>query len=150
MAGHYDRAADLRFAILGADVTLQLDRTFLRAEYLGRWTEFALGEDPEARLKYGPGSDGEYSDYFFKDGFDFEVEHPFGRISVIGRLDGLRRRGNVLLDSELSSDTSVYRYTAGLAFRLLALVQLKASVERYQFADFQDETAMHLGVAGQL
>jgi len=79
---------------------------------------FALGDDPDTRLKYGPAADGTYARYFFKDGFDLEVEHPIGRVSVIGRFDGLRRR--------------------------------ETSVERYQFNNFPDETAIHLGVAGQL
>jgi hypothetical protein len=150
MGGHYDAAAELRFGILGADATLQIDRTFVRAEYLARWTEFALGEDPDSRLKFGPGSDGTYSDFFFKDGFDLEVEHPIGRVSVIGRFDGLRRRGNVLVGGALSNDSRILRGTVGIAVRLVSTVQLKTSYERYQFDDFRDENALHLGIAGQL
>ncbi|MEO8551134.1 MAG: hypothetical protein ABI678_14210 [Kofleriaceae bacterium] len=147
MAGHYDPAARLGFLIVGGDATLQLGRTFLRAEYLARWTQFAL-DDPDTRLKFGPKADGTYSSYFFKDGFYGEIEHPLGRVSLIGRFDGLRRRGNVVMASALSNDASVLRATAGAAIRLISSLQLKTSVERYFFSDFPDETAIHLGLAG--
>lgn len=148
MAGHYDPAARLGFAIVGADATLALDRTFVRAEYLARWTQFDVGANPDVELKFGPGPDGVYSNYIFKDGFDLEAEHPFGRWSVIGRLDGLRRRGNVLAGSALSANSTLVRATAGVAIRIIATLQLKASVERYFFSDFPDELAFHAGLAG--
>ena len=148
MAGHYDDAAALRFSIVGGDATLQLGRTFVRAEYLARWTHFAPRPDPEAQLKFGPGANGIYSTFIFKDAFDVEAEHPIGRVSLIGRVDGLRRRGNVLADSMLSNYSTVVRVTAGVAIRLVSTLQLKTSVERYIFNDFADETAIHLGIAG--
>ncbi len=148
MAGHYDDAGALRFSIVGADATLQLGRTFLRAEYLARWTHFSRGDDPDTRFKFGPGADGTYSTFVFKDAFDIEIEHPINRVSAIARVDGLRRRGNVLADSLLSNDSTVLRITAGVAVRLFASLQLKSSIERYVFNDFADETALHLGLAG--
>jgi hypothetical protein len=148
MAGHYDADADLRFSIVGGDATLQLGRTTLRAEYLARWTRFARGDDPDTRFKFGPGSDGTHSTFFFKDGFDLELERPFGRVSAIVRLDGLRRRGNVLAASALSDRSRILRGTIGVGVPLVASLQLKASIEQYSFNDFADETAMHLGVAG--
>ncbi len=148
MTGHYDPAGDLGFVIVGGDATLALNRTFIRAEYLARWTQFAIGTNPDQTFKFGPAADGAYSNYIFKDGFDLEAEHPLGRVSLIGRLDGLRRRGNVLLASALSADSTLLRATAGVAIKLVASLQLKMSVERYFFNDFADELAIHTGIAG--
>ena len=147
MAGHYDPDRKLGFAVGGADVTLQVDTVYIRAEYLIRATVVALGADPATRFKYGPGPDGKYPTYFTKDGFYGEVEVPFGRLSLIGRWDGLRRRGNVLAASGLSSEASLYRYTGALAFRLHSGIRIKSSVEYYQFSDFSNDVAIHLGVA---
>ncbi len=147
MTGHYDPKANLAFAIAGADATLQLGRTFLRAEWLGRWTDLALGADPSTRFKYGPVG-GSYAQYFYKDGYDFEIEHPIGRVTLLARWDGLRRSGNVLATSGLSARSSVQRYTVGVAIRVAASLQVKTSVERYLFSDFPDDNAAHLSLAG--
>ena len=148
MIGHYDPAARLGFAIGGVDATLQIGRTFLRAEYLARWTEISVGADPASRFKYGPDAKGTYEPYTFKDGFDVEAEVPFGRFQVIARWDGLRRQGNVLATSPLRSRSAVLRYTAATSVRLVSSLRLKASIERYDFSDFGDEVALHLGLAG--
>ena len=39
------------------------------------------------------------------------------------------------------------RYTGALAFRLKSGIRLKTSVEYYQFSDFSNDVAIHLGVA---
>lgn len=148
MAGHYDPAAKLGFAIAGADATLQLGDTFVRVEGLARWTRFALGDEAGTRFKYGPGPDGRFAEYAYKDGFDVELEHPIGRFTMIARWDGLRRSGNVLATSALTNRSTVLRYTGGVGVRLVSTLRLKASVERYVFSDFVDETALHLGIAG--
>jgi hypothetical protein len=147
MAGHYDPDRKLAFGIAGVDAVLQLDGVFVRAEYLVRSTQMAVGADPATRFKYGPGKDGRYADYFVKDGFYVEGEVPIGRLSLIGRWDGLRRIGNVLATEALSSSASVLRYTAGVAYRLRSGIRLKASAEYYQLSDFSDDVALHLGVA---
>lgn len=148
MVGHYDPAAKLGFVIGGADATLQVGHLFLRTEYLARWTEIAVGDDPASRFKYGPGADGEFARYTFKDGFDVELEIPVGRVQLIARWDGLRRQGNVLAASTLRSRSAVLRYTGGAAIRLVSSLRLKLSLERYDFSDFDDELAAHLGVSG--
>jgi hypothetical protein len=148
MAGHYDPAAKLGFAIAGGDATLQLGAMFLRTEYLARWTQFSITDDPLAHFKYGPGANGGYSDYSFKDGFDAEAEIPVGRVTLIARWDGLRRQGNVLDTSTLRSRSAVLRYTAAAAIRLVSSLRLKTSIERYDFSDFPDEFALHLSLAG--
>lgn len=147
MVGHYDPAAKLGFAIAGADLVLQLERWMFRAEYLARWTELEIGSDPAARFKYGPGPHG-YDNFFLKEGFYAEAELPLGPIDMVARWDGLRRRGNVLATSSLRSDSAVLRYTLALAIPIWKPVQLKLSVERYDFNDVDDELALHVGVAG--
>jgi hypothetical protein len=148
MAGHYDPDARLGFAIVGGELVLQLGQAFVRAEYLVRRTRIALGDDPATRFKYGPGANGVYDDHVVKDGFYAELEVPVGSATLVGRWDGLRRLGNVLATSELRSDSIVLRYTGALAFRLRGELQLKTSVELYDFSDFDDEVAVHLGLAG--
>jgi hypothetical protein len=66
----------------------------------------------------------------------------------IARWDGLRRKGNILATSELPDGSTVLRYTIGVAVKLVASLQLEASIERYDFSDFDDEHAAHLGIAG--
>ncbi|MEO7095252.1 MAG: hypothetical protein ABI175_18470, partial [Polyangiales bacterium] len=148
MAGHYDPAAKLGFSIVGADASLQLGRVVLRAEALRRRTEISLGEDPATRFRYGPGAGGRFSTFTLKDGFDVEAEVRLGKLELIGRWDGLRRLGNVLATSELRSESAVLRYTAAAAYKLTGALRLKTSVERYDFSDFEDELAVHVGIAG--
>jgi hypothetical protein len=148
MAGHYDPDAELGFAIVGADLVLRRGRAALRAEYLARWTEMAIGDDPETRFKYGPGADGTYADFSRRDGFYLEGEVPAGPLELIARWDGLRRKGNVAATSPLRSESAIFRYTLGAAIRIRGGLRLKTSVELYDFSDFDDELALHLGVAG--
>ena len=98
------------------------------------------------RWKYGPGPDGTYADYFVKDGFYLEGEVPVGRVELIARWDGLRRKGNVLVTSPLTSRAAMYRYTAAAAVRSDPAVRLKGSVELYDLGTSR-ELALHLGVA---
>ena len=146
MAGTYDPDANLRFAIGGVDAAIDLRRLIVRGEYLLRRTEMALGNDPAARFKYGPGAGGDFDDFFVKDGFYLEAEVPLSRVDLIARWDGLRRIGNVLAGSQLTSDTSMLRYTAGAAVRFGA-IRVKGSLELYDFRDFERELAAHLGLA---
>ena len=148
MAGRYDPQNRLSFLILGGDFVLRLSSVFLRAEYLIRRTQMALGDDPAARFRYGPGPDGKYSDFFTKEGWYAELEVPVGRVDLVGRWDGLRRRGNVERSSPLRSTSVLLRWTAAASVRIGETLRLKLSAERYDFSDFEDEIALHLGVAG--
>ena len=151
MAGTYDPENRLSFAVVGADLLVQISRVFVRAEYLVRRTEMALGSDPSLRFKYGAGKNGRYDPYFLKQGFYAELEVPISdRIDGIVRWDGLRRQGNVLRTSELRSDSAVLRYTLGGSVRLAGATRIKLSGEVYDFSDFEDEVAIHLAVAGAL
>src|SRR5207248_559096 len=78
MGGRYDPQNRLSFLVLGGDFVLRLNGVFLRAEYLIRRTQIALGDNPAARFRYGPGPDGKFSDFFTKEGWYTELEVPVG------------------------------------------------------------------------
>jgi hypothetical protein len=149
MGGHYDPDNRLSYLLGGADLVFRYNRSYLRAEYLLRRTQMSLGADPASRFKYGPGEDGTFDDFFLKDGFYVELEVPAGkRVELIGRWDGMRRIGNVLATSPLRSRSALLRYTLGAAYRLKVGLRIKVSAEFYDFSDFKDEVAAHLGIAG--
>jgi hypothetical protein len=83
-----------------------------------------------------------------KEGFYLETEIPVKKFDFVLRWDGMRRRGNTLAGSQLSDDSRVLRYTAGLTYQLIRAMRLKVSAEYYDFNDFDDDVAFHLGVAG--
>jgi hypothetical protein len=133
--------------IAGADLVVNLADVVLRAEYLVRRTDMAVGTEPAMRWKFGPGASGEYDDHFVKHGFYAEAEIPIGRVDAFARFDGLFRSGNVLADSALSQRSRLVRYTAGAAVRVSDNVRIKSSVEYYDFNDLDDDVALHIGVA---
>lgn len=145
MAGHYDPLRKLTFAIVGADVVAKIQGVYLRAEYLYRRTQMDLGATPSTT--FNPAPDGSYDDTFAKHGWYLEGEVPAGPVDLIARFDGLRRVGNTPIDSALGYHAQILRYTLGIAARITANVRLKTSVEYYQFSDFPNELAIHLGVA---
>ena len=147
MIGTYDPDNELTFWLVGADLVLRTDPFILRAEYLLRRTEMSLGLDPASQFRYGPGADGKYDPYFIKDGFYTELEIPLGDVDLVGRWDGLRRLGNTVATSELRSDSVMLRYTAALSYRIKAATRLKLSAEYYDSSDFDDEVALHIGIA---
>ena len=148
MYGTYDPDNKLDFLVAGGDFVLRLDKVYWRAEYLVRRTQFALPADPAAALRYGPGPDGKFDDHFVKDGFYSEIEVPAGRFDLVARWDGLRRKGNVPAASPLRSESILLRYTAAATFRVAGALRIKLSTEYYDFSDFDDEVAIHLGLAG--
>jgi hypothetical protein len=121
----------------------------LHAEYLIRRTEYGVGDNPDAVFRYGPGSNGHYDNFFLKDGFYIEGNMPVsGRLELVARFDGLRRMGNVSVNSPIrSKNSSILRYTAGINVILEGSVRLKLSGEFYDFTDFKDEATVNLGVA---
>ncbi|MBA3465019.1 MAG: hypothetical protein H0T46_34105 [Deltaproteobacteria bacterium] len=149
MRGTYDPEHKLRFSIIGAHMVLRAKDVFLRLEYLTRRTKMSLGEDPMERFKYGPGANGEFDPYMVKDGGYAELEIPItSRLTVLAREDALRRRGNVVKNSGLRSDSVILRHTAGVAVGLWSALRLKVSYEYYDFSDFENESVIHLGVVG--
>ncbi len=148
MAGTYDPDNRLNFYIVGAESFFRVGKVFLRGEVLMRRTEMELGDKPEERFRYGPGTDGTFDPWFLKEGFYGELEVPVGPIDFVLRSDGLRRKGNVPSTSRLRSKSTVLRYTAAASVAITGALRLKLSGERYDFSDFEDETVLHLGIAG--
>ncbi|HET9623815.1 MAG TPA: hypothetical protein VFP84_20725 [Kofleriaceae bacterium] len=151
MTGHYDADRKLGFYIVGADLVANLEGVTLRGEYLVRRTGVDVGDMPITKWRFGPGADGKYDSQVYKHGFYAEAEVPLGeRVDTFARFDGMLRYGNVLksgIDSALSSRARVFRYTLGAAFRVSANIRLKTSLEYYQFSDFDNDLAIHVGVA---
>jgi hypothetical protein len=134
---------------MGAHMVLRAKDIYLRAEYLTRRTRMSLGENPMERFKYGPGSGGTFDPEMVKDGGYAELELPItSRITLLGREDFLRRRGNVVKNSELRSDSALLRHTAGLAVVVWSALRVKLSYEYYDFSDFENESVIHLGIVG--
>lgn len=150
MYGTYDPDNKLDVLLLGTDLSLRLGDFSLRTEYLIRRTKMGLGDDPTETFYYGPGEDGTYDPYFLKDGWYAETEYVVADDwTLVGRFDGMRRRGNVPVGSALRKSSLVFRYTAGFNWRFHSHVSLKLSGEFYDFSDFGDEAAAHSGIVGR-
>jgi len=149
MWGYYDPNNELDYLLLGADLNLRIKAFRLYAEYLVRRTRMSLGDDPTARFLYGPGADGIFDPYMLKEGWYVTGEVKASElVEVVARFDGLRRRGNVTKASTLRSDSMLLRYTAGVNFVIERYVRIKLSAQFYDFSDFSDEVALHLGLVG--
>ena len=149
MYGTYDPDNELDVLLIGADLSFRLDDFSLRAEYLLRRTRMGLGNDPASRFYYGPGADGTYDPYFLKDGWYLEAEYTIAEDwTLVGRFDGMRRLGNVPIGGSLRKKSVVLRYTAGAAWRAHQHIYVKLSAELYDFSDFDDEAAIHMGLVG--
>jgi hypothetical protein len=149
MWGHLDPKRQHSYWVAGSDLYLRLGRFDLHAEYLIRRTEFAVGDNPDATFRYGPDAKGKYDGFFLKDGFYVEGNLPVSNhLELVARFDGLRRMGNVSVNSPLrSKNSAILRYTAGFNVILEGSVRLKFSGEYYDFSDFDDEIAVNAGVA---
>jgi hypothetical protein len=150
MGGTYDNENKLTYLILGGDVSLRVNRTNIRAEYLMRRTEFSTGD--QALLKYAIAPD--QGNYFTKQGAYFEVEQPLVRdLDAIVRVDGMLRTGNVAAGSTLSNQSWMARQTLGFSYGIERNLRLKSSVEYYEFSERDlsgnlRDVAVHLGVTG--
>lgn len=143
--GTYDPDAELGYTIAGVDLHARIHALVLRAEALLRRTEFRVPSDPGVlRFEADDGSE----DFFIKEGFYAEVEYPFTAwFEAFFRVDGLRRYGNLAASSPLRQESAILRYTPGVNFVLHRSVRIKLSAELWDFSDFVDELATHIGVA---
>jgi hypothetical protein len=149
MTGQSDPKRVRNYAIVGLDAYLRLSSFELRGEYLIRRTQIPIDVGPDSRYRYGPASDGvgDEDDFFLKDGFYVEATAPLlERLELVGRFDGLRRVGNVVVNSPLRYRSAILRYTAGVNVVFDASVRLKLSAELYDFTDFKDEVTANLGL----
>lgn len=145
MYGHYDPAGELEYFVLGLDLYLRIDALVIRAEYLLRRTEYALGSDPSSRFRYAFEDPGR--NFFIKDGFYAELEYPFAEwLEAYYRFDGMRRTGNVARTSPLSQTSGILRHTLGANIIVQPGLRLKVSMEHWDFSDFDDELAIHTGI----
>jgi hypothetical protein len=151
MYGTYDPDNNQAYWIIGGDATLRVDKTNIRAEYLGRRTEFSTAD--KALFKYVVAD--ERGDFSMKHGAYLEVEQGLtSDLDLIGRVDGMYRVGNVEAASELSRRSSVFRYTLGTAYAIERGLRIKFSTELWEFSDRDAltgrklELSMHTALAG--
>lgn len=159
MFGTYDPENKLTYAIVGGDLSLRIVRTALRIEYLVRRQEMDTSNPDIFRYAIAPAG----GDFFAKHGAYVELEHPIAEaLSVLGRVDGMYRIGNVSnmpiggtipVQSPLTYRSSVVRETLGLGLALERNFRLKGSIELWQFS-YRDavgrdtELSFHLGAVG--
>ncbi|MGZ6095407.1 MAG: hypothetical protein ACXWUG_25435, partial [Polyangiales bacterium] len=100
MTGTYDPDNKLHYTIVGADISMRLNRTNIRAEWLARKTEFDISDPSIFRYKFvEPKSN---NDFFVKHGAYLEIEQPITKnVDLLARADGLYRKGNVVAESPL-------------------------------------------------
>jgi hypothetical protein len=151
MRGTYDPDNDLSYLIVGGDLTLRLDTTNIRMEYLGRRQEFST--DDKTVFKYVVADT--RGDFFMKHGAYAELEQGITpELDLIGRVDGLYRVGNVEAASQLSRRSDVFRYTVGMAYAIERGLRVKLSTELWEFSDPDATTgrklelSMHAALAG--
>ena len=151
MGGTYDPENHESYYILGTDLTIRLDKTTFRTEYLTRRTTFDITD--RNSFKYVIGST--RGDFFEKHGAYAEVEQSLTPdLDVLGRIDGMYRVGNVEAQSELGRRASVFRYTVGMAYALERGLRMKLSTELWEWS-FRDadsgrklDVSMHAALAG--
>jgi hypothetical protein len=149
MAGTYNPANTLAYAIVGADFSLRFARTTLRAEYLLRRQQFDTSNPGIFAYAIAP----QRGDFSVKHGAFVELEQPLGRgLDVLGRVDAMYRAGNVVVGSPLGDKASVVRETLGLAYAIERNFRLKGSVEVWEFsypeAGRNTDLSFHLGAVG--
>jgi len=151
MYGTYDPNNEENYFIFGSDLTLRLDKTNIRAEYLARRTTFSTRD--KSVFKYVV-ADNE-GDFFMKHGGYLEIEQALTpELDLLGRADGMIRVGNVEAASELTKNSSVFRYTVGMAYAIERGLRVKFSTELWQFSDRDVltgnklELSMHTALAG--
>jgi len=132
MYGTYDPNNEQTYLIFGGDLTMRLDRTNIRLEYLARRTTFDTSD--RGVFKYVVAD--ARGDFFMKHGAYAEIEQALTpELDLIGRVDGMLRIGNVEAASELARRSSVIRYTVGTAYAIERGLRIKLSTELWDFSD---------------
>jgi hypothetical protein len=141
--GRYDREARLGYELWGADATFRLWKLTFRGEYARRKTDL----DPDATGYPFALED----DFFVKEGFYAEMEHPLGKyLNLVYRYEELARKGTPLPGApvEMSADSRFVRYTGGLAVTPAQNLMVKASWEYWDTTDFGQFHTYHVGIGG--
>ncbi len=151
MFGTYDPENLETYLILGTDLSLRLDKTNIRLEYLGRRTTF----DTTNRNGFKYLIADERGNFHMKHGAYLEVEQALTpELDLIGRVDGMYRVGNIEAASELARRSSVFRYTVGMAYAIERGLRIKFSTEVWEFSDRDAlsgrkiDLSMHTALAG--
>jgi hypothetical protein len=152
MYGTFDPMNRLTYGIFGGDLSLRLGQTNLRMEYLVRRQEFDTSDPSLFKYAIAPNN----GNFFLKHGAYVELEQPVsGRVTMLGRVDGLYRDGNVAASSELLRRSDMGRATLGSVFTVERGLRVKASTEVYRFSDADAngktiEVGFHLAFVGVL
>jgi hypothetical protein len=150
MYGTFDPMNRLTYGIFGGDFSLRLGQTNIRMEYLVRRQEFDTSDPTLFKYPIAPKN----GNFFLKHGAYIELEQPVsGRVTMLGRIDGLYRDGNVAATSELLRRSDVGRATFGSLFTVERGLRVKASTEVYKFSDEDAngrtvEVGFHLAFVG--
>jgi hypothetical protein len=139
--GRYDRDATLEYQAWGADASFQLGKTTLRGEYAHRRTDLS----PKANYPFAL-----VDPWFEKDGWYVEAERPLSsHLGVVYRYDTLNRRGVPLPGAtELSTDSTIVRHSAGIVYSPASSLFVKIGWEWWLASDFPDFHSTHFGVGG--
>jgi len=130
--GHLDPNRKIAYGIAGSDLSLRIDRTDLRFEYLVRRED--VNESNPAALRYDISSKG--GDFFVKQGGYAELKVPLSAdVYAIGRFDVMYRAGNLPKLSPLSDKSAITRYTLGTMFAFTTGLRAKISGEVWDFSD---------------
>lgn len=155
MYGTYDHDNELAYLIVGGDLSIRIDRTAIRLEYLARRTEMDTSDPTLLALR--PTSK---KSAFWKQGAYVEIERRLtAAVDVLGRVDGLYRTGNFPAagsdedPTPLSNKSSILRYTLGGAYAFDRAFRMKLSAEYWQFSDADDDghknaVSTHLSFVG--
>jgi len=130
--GKFDPDLKFAYAIVGGDISFRSGRTDLRLEYLARRQEFDTSNPAALRYELPR----RRSDFFVKHGAYVELKQPLlSWLDLIGRVDGMFREGNVVVESPLSQKSTVLRYTVGTMFTLEQGLRAKVAAELWDFSD---------------
>jgi hypothetical protein len=141
-AGRYDRDANLGYVAWAWDASMKLGPLTFRGEYAERKTDL----DPSVSYRFVM-----VDKYLSKKGWYGEIEHPIGRyLSAVYRYDELRRVGVPLpgAPQDLSTDSRINRYTAGLVITPAQAIYMKLGWEYWEPTDFPEFHSAHVGFGG--
>jgi len=142
-AARYDQAKKLDYRMWGADASLRLWKVTVRGEYATRRTDIDPNQPGYVYAIVDP--------WFEKSGWYAELEHPILRwMSAVYRYDVLERRGVPLpgADAQLTTKSTIDRYTVGLVLTPAAALYVKLSWEYWKPTDFPVLNTGHIGVGG--
>ena len=130
LRGRYDPDATADYSVWGLDASLWLRGVQLRGEYAAREADVL---------------EGNVTSLLRKKGFYGQVEVPAGRVTFLGRFDGLLRQG-IPLGTENDASSGVVRWTGGVAFAPTVQYSVRMQYERWRFTDFVDSDVIHVGL----